>query len=395
MSNTNATERIALHIEPLDNLFFRGGRPMESGSRNRSELPGPQNLLGMIRTYVWGATGCDFSKLSTTLRQGGNLVDAARQNGVPDWAAKLEVRGPWLGQFARNGETATDLFLPLPANLEIGAQNSGAQHYWVLHPTQRKLPGWDQEGTTVLPLWNRSWAKERMKPPADASTKKAEYRLIRLEGLKKYLAGDTTIPVAPDPTSDPCFMLPKNLYALEAKVGIGLSLETGTVEKGLLFSTDLLRLNRKCCGGFYAEILTPRAAELRRLFESPVVLTFGGESRCVSVRSVKPLEWPASSSQKSQFFYLLSPGIFGAAAIPHSLTSNVGTVAAAVRDSFSVSGWDLARHGPKPARFGVSSGSVYFTQDPGRYEPLHSLCTDSEDRAAGYGAVLQGVWNYA
>jgi len=390
MSDANATERIALHIEPLDNLFFRSGRPMESGSRNRSELPGPQNLLGMIRTYVWGACGCDFSKLATALKQGGGFVEAARQNGVPDWAANLEVRGPWLGQFPQNGQAPTDLFLPLPANVEPGADN-----YWVLQPAQQTLPGWTTDESESLPLWNRSWARERVSPPAHAATKKSEYRLIRLEGLRKYLAGDTKIPISSDPNDDPCFMSPQKLYALEAKVGIGLSLETGTVEQGLLFSTDLLRLNRKHCGGFYAEIYTTSSAELRRLFEAPVVLTFGGESRCVCVQAVTPLTWPTIPDAKSRCFYLISPGISGTTALPRSLTCNAGTVATAVRDSFSVSGWDLARHGPKPARFGVSAGSVYFTKETKPCEPLTSLCTDIEDRAAGYGAVLQGVWNYA
>jgi CRISPR/Cas system CMR-associated protein Cmr3 (group 5 of RAMP superfamily) len=56
-----------------------------------------------------------------------------------------------------------------------------------------------------------------------------------------------------------------------------------------------------------------------------------------------------------------------------------------------VSGWDLARCGPKPARFAAAAGSVYF---------LHQLPTNlpevlsdlKEDRQQGWGCYAQGVW---
>lgn len=386
MDTPSKAKRIGLHIEPLDNLFFRGGRPMESGSRNRSELPGPQNLLGMIRTYVWGACGCDFSRLAQKLPQSGSAPEAARDCGVPDWAASLQVRGPWLAKFKKPARELHDLFLPLPANLEPGADN-----YWVLHPTQLPLPGFGTAASTPKCLWNHEWARARVNPPASATGKKAEHGLMRLRALREYLGGARSIPSG---TQGEHFLSPRALYALEPKVGIGLNVESLTVEKGLLFSTDLLRLNSRNCDGFYAEIHCEDPSEMARLFEKPAVLMFGGESRCVSVQTAPTLNWPKPEAGKAHFHYLLTPGFFGHGAIPDVLPGTAPVCAAAVRDTCSVSGWDLARRGPKPARFGVSAGSVYFAESPQGCEPLTSLCRESEDQAAGYGAVLSGVWNY-
>ena len=387
MSNPKNLERLALYIEPLDSLFFRGGRPMESGSRNRSELPGPQNLLGMIRTYIWGACGCDFSQLAHQLKQGATPAVAAASCGVPEWAAKLQVRGPWLARFSCRQTEAEDLFLAPPANLEPG----NGKH-WVLHPSKEPMPGISTSSAALMPLWNRSWARERVNPPEDAAGKKTDQVLIRFKALREFLSGATALSSGLDQEN---FISPRKLYALEPKVGIGLSVETLTVEEGLLFSTDLLRLNLEYCQGFYAEILADSATEVDRLFASPVVLTFGGESRCVSVRAVQPLVWPTIEGNSSRFAYLLSPAFFGAKAVPDRLPGNVAPCAVSVRDAYSISGWDLARHGPKPVRFGVAAGSVYFTESSQPCDPLTSVTTECEDQAAGYGAVLQGVWNYA
>jgi len=66
-------------------------------------------------------------------------------------------------------------------------------------------------------------------------------------------------------------------------------------------------------------------------------------------------------------------------------------VAAAVPPALPVSGWDMARGGPKPSRFAAPAGSVYFTRQSITPRPA-SLADDPFDRQQGWGAYLKGVW---
>ena len=68
-------------------------------------------------------------------------------------------------------------------------------------------------------------------------------------------------------------------------------------------------------------------------------------------------------------------------------------VAAAVPGYRAVSGWDLARGGPKPNRFMVPAGTVYFL-DPGDAPPPAQL-VETEDAMTGWGNFVEGNWNHA
>jgi len=74
----------------------------------------------------------------------------------------------------------------------------------------------------------------------------------------------------------------------------------------------------------------------------------------------------------------------------------VAPIAAAVGGPVALSGWDLARGGPKPTRFAVEAGSVYFLTgaDAAAGGTTGSLC-EGDDEQAGWGAFVRGVWNYA
>jgi CRISPR-associated protein Cmr3 len=64
---------------------------------------------------------------------------------------------------------------------------------------------------------------------------------------------------------------------------------------------------------------------------------------------------------------------------------------AAVAEGIPVSGWDLARGGPKPTRFAVPAGSVYFL-DEFMTDAIDNLSEGEDDLLAGYGCCLKGVW---
>jgi CRISPR-associated protein Cmr3 len=116
----------------------------------------------------------------------------------------------------------------------------------------------------------------------------------------------------------------------------------------------------------------------------------GGEGRFVALRKVTPAAWPSVHPANGQGTLLLltSPAFFEARWRPE----NLPLAAAAVSGYVAVSGWDLARRGPKPNRFAAPAGSVYFINQV--LDPLPSSLCKGEDAALGWGTFLEGVWNH-
>ena len=78
--------------------------------------------------------------------------------------------------------------------------------------------------------------------------------------------------------------------------------------------------------------------------------------------------------------------------LPAPLRENL--VSAAVPGYRAFSGWDLARRGPKPSRFAVEAGAVFFLKPDSDFSDINHLCS-AEDSVFGWGQVLKGVWNHA
>jgi CRISPR-associated protein Cmr3 len=90
---------------------------------------------------------------------------------------------------------------------------------------------------------------------------------------------------------------------------------------------------------------------------------------------------------------LTTPAILDSGWRPATMAGSA-LVAAAVPEPIAVSGWDLARGGPKPNVFAVPAGSVYFAE--GDVRPADDSLSDRpEDRLEGWGCFLKGVWNHA
>lgn len=140
--------------------------------------------------------------------------------------------------------------------------------------------------------------------------------------------------------------------------------------------------------GFYCEIQSNEKLPL----SFPISFPFGGESRYVRAESVKAFEWPSLPSTSNRLLYLISPGLFRDTWKPDGIPAGTLLKSASVDGPFAVSGWDLARSGPKPTRFGVQPGSVYFYEGGATFP--ESLCADPVDALQGYGDFLQGVWQY-
>jgi CRISPR-associated protein Cmr3 len=349
---------VGLVLEPLDTLFFRSGRPFGAGLPGESGLPNPQNFAGALRTYLLECGGADFEAM-----RGKPSSAAAFEAAGARWLAGVRFRGPWLAEI-RNPRSPKP-FLPAPADLTMHAGRPA-----LLRPLETDLPGWHPPETGMKPLWFRGGRPDKEAPG-----------LLSWDALGAYLQGDGIMAGQLRPAVE--------LYQLEERTGITVDERTQSAAESLIYSTRALRLERGVA--FYGEVDLPE--EQAQWFDREQAMSWGGERHHVIVRRVPPVGWPPDPGEPRVKLLLLAPGFFSP--VPwRPAAIAAGTLrAAAVAGPFAVSGWDLARRGPKPARFGAAAGSVYFLEG-GQAPPGRQLAT-GEDEMVGYGLFVKGVWKYA
>lgn len=345
--------RVGVIIHPLDALFFRGGRPFGEGLRAESGLPAPQVFSGLIRTLLLQGSGADFN----AMRAHRDMRAAFRAAGA-EWVGEVQCRGPWLAECKGGGIRP---FIPTPADVRAAVDGG----FFALRPRARPVPGWSPPQEGMAPLWSGGRRATKTAP-----------EFLNFAGLQRYLAGGAL--------DAGHFNSGADLFEWEERTGVGIDPVHFASQEGRLYSVKNLRLRQNV--GFYGEVDLPEGREslLRR------VTAWGGEQRQVAVEPVKPVDWPQAPSP-NQAVLLISPAFFPSRWRPDRYGPNL-LRGAAVRGPFAVSGWDLTRGGPKPARFGVGAGTVYFLEGE---ELASQLCSSGEDAALGYGAVLKGTWNYA
>lgn len=359
-----AMTTIGLILEPLDTLFFRGGRPFGAGLPGESSLPAPQSFAGMMRTFLLEREDADF----TAMKGKADVREAFDAAGVP-WLADVSFRGPWLAEIGENGPRP---LVPAPADLRFVEKGDGDREREVvrLQPIAQKIPGWRPPLPGMRPLWRTGKKPSKRKP-----------ELLTFEGLSIYLR-DGQLNAGHLPTHN-CF------YWLEERTGIKLDPGTYTTnEETSLFTLRKLRLKRGVV--FYAEADVPDDA--LRHFRIPVTLNWGGEGHHAVMKRVQPVVWPESIGGERTALLMLTPGFFARGWQPDAI-SDEQLRAAAVEGPYAISGWDLARGGPKATRFGVDAGSVYFIE--GNVPDTRHLSNNAKDSTLGYGFYLKGSWNYA
>ena len=351
----------SVELEPLDTLFFRDGRPFDPGMPAQGGLPVPQTIAGALRTWLLRREGADFGTLAAAIKQGDSFAEAtARQGANMEAIGRLEFRGPW---FAKNGER----LVPSPATIEIDKDNT----IYRLDPLEHGLPGWKPRINGLLPLWRRSRA-----PAKSASG------YLSPDGLRRFLEGG--IPKRDEIIRD------EELFVYEPRTGIGLNAQTGTVREGMIYSVRMLRLQS---GVTLSVDIVGTPEDMAICPDDEDILPLGGEARRAIVRrSTTQWQWPnvALEQEDRQLILLTTPAPFNGWKPPGLLP-----VAAAVPGNVPVSGWNLARGGPKPNRFAVPAGSVYFLNETSSLSNSgQSLCI-GEDAMLGWGAYVGGIWNYA
>lgn len=354
---------LGLVLQPLDVLFFRDGRPFGAANRVMSGLPTPQTVAGALRTALLCKYGCDFPQMKLAAK-----FTEAVQKACPQapWIADIRFRGPWFCRWCETAPAVVEVLVPAPTILHTVKGQQDGPLVRLAPLTKVPLPGWDPRGDQagLLPLWHRSLE------PTEAVT-----GYLTPAGLQKFLNGGI-----PDKEQVICS---ESLYGFDHRTGIEINPDRLTAAESQIYGATFLALRTGV--GLYAEVEVP--AEQSQAFAGIDVIALGGEGRRASL-SVRPAnQWPQGRGSGKPLILLTTPGLFLQRWRPSAFNGQL--VAAAVPGAVTVSGWDLARSGPKRTRFAASAGSVYFLNE-GSEDMV--LC-EADDAALGWGCYLKGVWN--
>ncbi|MES2791594.1 MAG: type III-B CRISPR module-associated protein Cmr3 [Planctomycetota bacterium] len=405
-------------LKPLDTLFFRDGRPFQEASRVTSGLPQPQTIAGALRTSLLAATGFQFGEFAAKRKSTpdpAQLHKVLESCGAHPQHIQARFRGPWLA--LKRGNDVQPL-LPVPQTLvaDFSADEPAPKNWRTALPrdiTTNTLPGWQPLTAGQWPLWRDNLHSDAERPNG----------FLTLRGLHLVLGaiarGDEVVGKLETEFFPPTWKSYDGqegaLYGDDSRIGIEVNADRLTAADGMLYGINLLSLPDQVRGrkglpidsgkiadpyagwkiGLYVEIIGPTDVRTH-LDKQPIPL--GGEGRHVEVSVVDQLpDWRQTAilSNKS-VVYLATPGIFTQAGkshwAPNAFTQKRVTLRGAASDKgFAVSGWDVARNCPKPTRFAVPAGAVYFIE--GQLDFKHgSLCGDDEDVAQGWGLALQGAW---
>ncbi len=410
MSTAQATQThtVGLVLEPLDVLFFRDGRPFGTADQATSRpMPLPQTVAGAVMTALLRQDECDFERLKADICTGSPFDQALANQNLEKWA-QVQVRGPWLA--VQHREKLDLLFVP-PAHWRYKAESSSAKGSTgaegplvALRPLPRgreKLPGWEStySGQKELrPLWFFGAEELEKLPlgwvPWELMAKMLGQQEITLQDVCDSYAQCGLLQSAEQAADweQLARKLPR-LVARDRRTGIGIDPRTFSVTQGLIYSAEFLSLlwqpqeNLHCV--LYVEVQLPQP----QWPEEIKTLHLGGEGRQVRVVPRQPQPWnelcQGPGPGQKPLLVLTTPALCQEGWLPGVLK---GLVEAAVVPGYeSVSGWDLARGGPKPSRFAVPAGSVYFLKQLPASQP-DVLSDKAEDQQQGWGHYLTGVW---
>ena len=389
MNTTTGMRTVGLCLEPLDVLFFRDGRPFGASTRAESGQPMPQTLAGALWTALLQKYGCNFRQLSQKVVQEGATFKAAfAELCGAGWIADVKVRGPWLAQ--RHNSNNIDVLTPMPAILHTAKKDGGEAPLHRLRPLPRgqEPPGWQPIEPGLRPLWIKR---------LESTEAAAGY--LTSKGLQTFLNGD--LPDRQEVVNNDA------LFGFDHRTGIEIAPDQLSAKEGGIYGISLLALRpaytpppedgpRKELPQaiLYAEVVLPSEAP-GDAFVDLTALALGGEGRRVRVEvRPQPFDWPTVLAPGKPLLLLTTPGLFAEPWRPAALPVPP-LVAAAVPGAVAVSGWDLARRGPKPTRFAAAPGSVYFLDGTPDGLPPDSLSDAPEDRQQGWGCYLKGVWTDA
>jgi CRISPR-associated protein Cmr3 len=371
-----------LFLEPLDVLFLRGNKLFgDAGSYGESLVPPwPSVAAGAIRSRMLADTRLDGKPIDLAAFARGEVIHP--ELGTPASPGTFAVAAFHLARRLADGRV--EILVAPPADLVVSEGEDGAASVRALAP-QAVGAGAVASSSPFAAL------------PVLAETtrgKPATGYWLTEAGWRTYLAGRL-------PTPDQ-LVRSSALWAIDARVGVGLDAATRRASDGRLFTVQAVAMRKGV--GFLAAVTgaePPQTGSVR----------LGGDGRAAAIlpeaTTLPEPDYATIAAAKRCRLVLATPGIFALGWLPTGVTQAAdGTfrfdlhgvqarlVCAAVPRAETVSGWDLARWQPKPAERAAPAGSVYWLDElDATAEALRNLvttglwsdpCEDAARRAEGF-----------
>ncbi len=375
----SGTTLLSLALYPMDVLFFGDARPSAAATRLASRLPVPQTVGGAILATILRTVGWDFEALARELRRGATIRDALRVTAPDERLQRLSllvVHGPWFARKRPGTPRGYEVLAPIPHDL-----------YWLQTGDKRELirvtltPTRQPVICEGINLAYRVLDRTTFRP----GKLKAVDGFLTEAGLEQYLKGNV-----PDQAQ---IVSPEEVVNWDNRVGIALSPDTLTSERGMIFSRRFLKLSPDVF--VYVALEAPEGLQLEEIFEQGCLFPLGGERRyvrCELLAQNWPLaSWPGAVRDVVPFgipaiVLMLTPGIY-----PNGLpvAFRQFEVAMSCRSYEVVSGWNMALAAPRPSRTAVGAGTVYLLS---QLRPLlpNPLVSFPDDSLYGWGCWVAG-----
>ena len=353
-----------LHLDALDSLMFRDGRPFNQSDAGASEAvsifpPHPPTVVGAIRAKLWqqdlnGRWSADDLGDGTNWQKEASL-------GHLSFGAPLVL---W----------REEPVFPVPLHIVEGKDEKGQEKLTQLLPGEALNT---DLGQRKMPRQTRSSSLKGIKPILD--------RYVTTSGMKKILDGQIA-----SLSRENDLIKCTELWVKEPRVGIGIDKDTRTTSGGQLYMATHVRMADDAQ-------LAVRLDGWNKPFQTAIG-PFSGEHRAASIsEAATPFDLPNSEmaqpkgpTGKKHFVVAISPVVpdpDAGFAIEGLLSDSIES--ACLGKPLPIGGWDFKAKGPIPLRQCIPAGSVWFLSDQSSFASGDKIGKAQE---WGFGQILVGQW---
>jgi CRISPR-associated protein Cmr3 len=359
-------------VEPVDSLFVRGNLAFgDAGEHGTGPVPPPPSLFaGAFRSAILGQ---DAKALTRFVRE-GEAGDARRD-------LALGALNPQTGEVAKPGQ-----FQVTWVTLAGRTQAQGRDTVAPVFPLPADLVKFKDGFAPLKPLSASPLVADGRELPAVAvlhtkeQTKPEGGIYLTQTGWQRHLAGQT-------PELAAGAIKAADLHTRDPRLGIGLNAGAGTVESGLIYTTEGYAFSPRTDPNSPDRTPRPFSATgflvgitgADGLLPESGMLRLGGDGRGARYRRLdyQPPAPPLDAIARGGRFRLIlaTPGLFADGWLPAGVRREgadyrwrfedctARLVCAAVPRREIVSGWDLFAWRPKDAERVAPAGSVYWFED--------------------------------
>ncbi|WP_417533685.1 type III-B CRISPR module-associated Cmr3 family protein [Marinobacterium stanieri] len=397
---------LIIRLSQVDSWFFRDARPHDAAGASRlsSQFPPPlATLAGAVRTRLGDSLGVDwqqFARGEALVSLGDEQIDLCTLIGQGDDTGNLTFGPPAL--LFNNAP-----LYPVPAYL-LDAADQGMV---------RLVPGKGVCCDLSQRAPNGELAEVRLPefPAGIVNAKPLDYCWTDGDAMGQLLRG---VSIRRDQVLDRA-----QLFVLEPRLGIARNNQTRSVQDGLLYQTEHLRLLPEVELAFSLKLPAVAADALRRSIQDNPIQRLGGEGRMAAMQIDDSLDLalpqisPTNGAQGIVLTLLSAadvPGVGAEQPLP-GFTSYINPetyeqgwrgrladidlelVTAVTGKIVRLGGWDLNQRAPKDVVSLLPAGSSWFMRPLGGVT-LSDVITRlhganlGQRTELGYGRLACGLW---